>query len=223
MNELFPFKKKFIQRYPVTVVRKSATLDWTLKVVCETCNSTWMSEIENNHALPAMKPLILGELVTVDQSQANAISLFAFKTAVLLDRIDRTRQAFFSQSVRYGFRESHAIPLSTRMFLAGFAALEHGNVKTVYHDGKLSTGDSVQFYVCTFAAGHLVFQVVSLKNFFGPRIGVTPRNNNFLAVPFWPSIPYDIAWPLSIALRNQSDFDAFGDRWHGVFVRRLSG
>lgn len=226
MDKLFPFKKRFIQRYPKAVVRKAATLDWTLKVVCEKCNNTWMSDIENDHAMPVMTPLIRGEKgIKIAQPQADSISLFAFKTAVILSCIDRKRQSFFPRHVRHGFRMSLGIPINTRMWLAGFGLFEQGNIKTFYHEGNLSTGTGhrVQFYVCTFSAGHVVFQTVSMKNFFGPQIAVKPQDDKFLAVPFWPTIPSGVVWPLSHVLANPADFEAFAERWERVFVRRVSG
>ena len=225
MDKLFPFKKRFIHTYPNAVVRKSATLDWTVKGACENCNITWMSNIEQDHAMPVMTPLILGDAgITITQLQADSISLFAFKTAVILSCINRNRQSFFPRSVRYGFRTSRGIPVSTRMWLAGFGTLEQGNVKTSYHEGNLSTKTRhpVQFYVCTFSAGHLVFQVVSIKTFLGPRIDLIPADGKYLAVPFWPNIPSSVVWPLSHVLRNPTEFNAFADRWQKVFVRRVS-
>jgi hypothetical protein len=111
MDDLFPFKKRFIHMHPVSRVRRSVTLDWTVKAVCENCNNTWMSDIESKYAKPVMTPLILGHTgVAVTQSSADAISRFAFKTAVVLDHLARTRQPFFARYVRHGFRKSHAIP-----------------------------------------------------------------------------------------------------------------
>lgn len=223
MDKLFRFKKRFIHSYPDVVVRKSATLDWTVKVVCENCNITWMSDIEREHAIPAMTPLILGnEVMGITQLQADSISLFAFKTAVILNCSDRKRQPFFSRYVRHEFRTSHGIPLSTRMWLAGFGPFEQGNIQAVYHEGNMSTGHRVQFYLCTFSVGHLVFQVVSLKNFFGPRVAIRPADDNFLAIPFWPSVPSGVVWPLSHVLASPAEFNAFAERWESVFVRRVS-
>jgi hypothetical protein len=226
MDKLFPFKKRFFQKHPNGVERKADTLNWTIKVVCEKCNNTWMSEIEQQHAMPVMTPLILGVTGTViPQLQADSISLFAFKTAVVLSCIDRKRQSFFPRYVRHGFRTNRGIPLNTRMWLAGYGLFEQGNVKTVYHEGKLSTGHGVQLYTCTFSAGHLVFQTMSLKYFFGPQVAIRPRDDRFefLAVPFWPSIPSGVVWPLSHVLGNQSDFEAFAERWRSVLVQRASG
>lgn len=51
----------------------SERLDWKAKVVCEKCNNTWMSDIENNHAKPAVTDLIVGKVdVPIPRSRARS-------------------------------------------------------------------------------------------------------------------------------------------------------
>jgi hypothetical protein len=202
----------------------SKKLDWTIKVVCERCNNTWMGEIESKYAKPVMTPLILGRAgIAITQSDADAIGRFAFKTAVILDHLARARPPFFSRFARHEFRKCHAIPASVRMWLAGFASLERGNAKTIYHEGEDSTGNRFQFYICTYSVGHLAFQVVSLRNPL-PRMSFSPADDRFelLTIPYWPWIPSGTLWPPAHVLGSVAEFDAFADRWHRVSVRSLS-
>jgi len=37
-------------------------MDWKVRVVCEKCNNTWMSDIEHNHAKPVLTPLVTGQM-----------------------------------------------------------------------------------------------------------------------------------------------------------------
>src|ERR1017187_10244882 len=93
MKDLFPGRRTawFFNRE--TGVRKnfdSDSMDWTAKVVCESCNNGWMSDIESHHAKPALTPLITGEMdIPINLERAQSMALFAFKTAVILDHSQR--------------------------------------------------------------------------------------------------------------------------------------
>jgi hypothetical protein len=41
---------------------QSDSMDWKVRVVCEKCNNTWMSDIEHNHANPVLTPLVTGQM-----------------------------------------------------------------------------------------------------------------------------------------------------------------
>ena len=127
MNDLFPGPKRYNNRIAgnSVFIRSSRTLDWTAKVVCKECNETWMSDIEGNRAKPAMTPMIRGKIgkvgIEIDSSRANSLALFSFKTAVVVDHMrPRNEPRFFSKFVRYGFRESRAIPASTGIWLSAY-------------------------------------------------------------------------------------------------------
>jgi hypothetical protein len=221
MDKLIPGRKTFkLTQEKGEIIFNSRTLDWTAKVVCLGCNTTWMSAIENEHAKPVMTPLILGETgIKINQSQADSLARFAFKTAVVVDYISRDRQPFFSRFVRHGFKESHAIPASTGMWLSAFAFMGQGNVKSVYHEGSFPAKHRFQVYALTYCVGHLVFQVVSLRN--PPPSPFRPRNQDafkHLAVGFWPWIPSGIEWPLSDVLKSVAEFDNFADRWGSIVL-----
>ena len=91
MRGLFKSKKfRFYRRDPTGKVMKrwaAPGIDIKANVVCRKCNETWMSNIENKHAKPAMTDLILGKPVEINQERANSIALFAFKTAILADQM----------------------------------------------------------------------------------------------------------------------------------------
>src|SRR5437879_4794407 len=65
-----------------------------------------------------MSDLILGIAVPeITSKQAQAISMFAFKTAVITDRMMDGK--FFDTSARYSFRTSLTVPPSVLMWLFG--------------------------------------------------------------------------------------------------------
>jgi hypothetical protein len=218
LNKLLPGKKRFTIRNENREIVSdwvAPELNWTAKVVCEPCNNEWMSDIENVHAKPSMTDLILGKSdVPVDQSRANSIALFAFKTAVVFDHLSREREPFFERSSRHEFRNSLTIPYNVDMFLTEFVASGKGEAHTCYHDGQIPPDKSLEMYVCTYAIEHLVIQVIGYK--VQGDLHKVDTKHNFEAVPFWPRIPDAFVWPPTSVLHTVNDFDSFSGRWQNV-------
>ena len=210
MNTLFPGKKKYSNMMEGTAW-SSTTLNWKAKVVCEPCNNGWMSNIEEQHAKPAMTDLIAGKLdIPIPQSTATSIAIFAFKTAVVIEHLNKSRGGrFFPRQVRHRFRETLEIPPTVRTWLAGYLPRGQGRVMSIYHD--LPDG-SLELYVLTYAIGRFVFQLVAERKpsslTFSPITGY-----EHLAVPFWPRIPDGFMWPAKAVLEKVKDFDLFAGRW----------
>jgi hypothetical protein len=218
MRELFPAKRfRFIQRNEQGDVINTWSLpniDLTAKVVCEPCYGGWMSNLESQHAKPAMRDLIVGDKgITVSQSRANSMALFAFKTAVIVDHMRRNSVPFFRRSVRYKFAESLEIPPNVYMWFAGFLPMGSGSVQSFYSEGGINSELRIKMHVCTYAVGHLVFQVVSARFREGMPHFSPSRRFEYLAIPFWPTIPRRVRWPPQDVLRTNSQFGEFADRW----------
>jgi hypothetical protein len=217
MGKLLPGKKQFTIRGANREVTESwtkPTLDWKAYVVCRSCNNTWMSAIENDHAKPSLSDLILGKVdIPIDRSRANSIALFAFKTAVVLDQLARDREPFFERSVRHEFRKSLTIPTNVRMWLAGFLPSGSGEICPAYHEGQLSPEKRIEMYVCTYTVERIVIQVVAYKQWGLRGFGGVEPNSNFSAIPLWPDIPDGFVWPPADILRTVADLNAFTDRW----------
>ena len=98
-----------------------ATLSWVKRsidmkahVVCEPCNNTWMSDVDEE-ARGTMKDMILHSAhVTLLPRGIKSIAAFAFKTSAIADSIDdHYSKPFFSYSDCKGFsapRSPHAVP-----------------------------------------------------------------------------------------------------------------
>jgi hypothetical protein len=219
LNEILPGRKRFTMRDGNKEIIEDwvkPKLDWRAKVVCEECNHGWMSDLENVHAKPTMTDLILGKLdVPVDQTRANSIALFAFKTAVVFDHLGRGGAPFFERSARHEFRNSLTIPYNVDMWMTGFAPSGSGFAQTVYHDGQVSPDKTLGMYVCTYSIEHLVIQVVGYKE---QGLHQVTSKNHFQAIPFWPEIQDAFVWPAAEALHTVSDFDLFSARWQNVDV-----
>jgi hypothetical protein len=217
-NKVLPFKKGIrftIRNDKREIVRMwtAPELNWETNVVCGKCNSGWMSELENNHAKPAMVNLILDKRGTrVGLSRARSIALFAFKTAVIFDHLARKRPHFFERSARHEFRKSLTIPLNVAMWLTRYGPSARGEANTAYHEGRPTPERSIEIYVCTYSVQSFVLQVVSYKTV---GVGAFSPENEFPAIPFWPKlIPENgIVWPPIVSLNSLGEFNAFSDRW----------
>jgi hypothetical protein len=218
MRRIFTGKNfTFIQRNSegkVLRVWRSQAIDLTAKVVCKPCNEGWMSELELHHAKPALSDLIVGNKpLTLSQSRANSIALFAFKSAVIIDHMRRGKP-FFRRSLRRKFARTLTIPDNVQMWLAGFLPMGSGRFNTFYNDASTTTGGRLKLYVCTYSAGHFVFQVVAVRSIGIPSFEPRPGFEH-LAVPFWPSIPEGFSSPADV-LRTKTDFDKFSERWGAI-------
>lgn len=214
MGRLFPTKKiRFVQRdekYNVVKTWTSPEVDLTTKVVCKECNEGWMSNLEDRHAKPAMTDLILArDHISVSPSRAMAVARFAFKTAVVVDHMVKG-EPFFEAGIRHHFAKSLTIPRNVRMWMTGYLPLVGGRLSANYHERSFEDGRSLEMYVCTYAVGHLMFQVVAANLIGLPSFEAQGFEHS--AVPFWPTIPGGVVWPPAYAIKR-SDFEPFSERW----------
>jgi len=191
-------------------------LNMTANVVCKNCNQTWMSAIEKRQAKPAMADLILGKRVgEITRRRAHGISVFAFKTAVVANRMLPETDDFFLQSERYAFRESLQIPDNVAMWLVGFGSTNAGGLRSMNIYFPNPNTPQLTLNVCTFRVGQLGFQVVPARNTSAPTkvesISMPPDST----VQFYPLIQRGSSWPRRTPLTNE-DFDRFSHRWNSV-------
>jgi hypothetical protein len=227
MNKILPGAKVFRQYDPHgTHSRqwKAPDLNLQAKVVCEPCNGGWMSNLETNHAKPALADLILGKLdIPISKSHARSIAIFAFKTAVVLEYMTRNRSIeFFPRAARYTFKSTLEIPHNVQMWLAGYTdgRQPSGACFNIHHD--INEHGRLEFNVCNYRIGHFAFQVVVIRK--PVALTIIPESRfDHLAVPFWPTIPAQFVWPPSDVFRSPEQFRIFGERWHKVRIVRITG
>lgn len=223
MGVLVPGKKRFsIMDEEGEVVRQwdSDELDWRSYVVCETCNNTWMSAIENDHAKPEMTKLIVGNVdVPIRGERARSISLFGFKAAVIFDHMQRKREPFFSREARHEFGKSLTIPSNVAIWVTGYLPKTRGDAHTVYHSGGVSEFQHIDMYVFSFTIGHLCIQVVGY-NIQRPA-NIFPKRK-FPCARIWPATDLRIRWPDDVgSLMSVEELNAFSLRWLDLDVVAL--
>jgi hypothetical protein len=199
MSKLFPSVKVNFSKIEtdgsVSAEWRRPGLDMKANVVCKVCNETWMSDIENLHAKPAMSDLILGKQVEeITADQAHSISLFAFKTAIIANHMLPEDEEFFDISQRYAFRESLSIPPKVGMWLVGFPPENAGGIRSVSVYFPDKNTPKLTLNVCSFYVGQFGFQVVSLKSLTVTQIQSLPTPDN-LTVLFYPALKTGVSWP----------------------------
>jgi hypothetical protein len=219
MNKLFPLGKITFQHLATDgqILKEWPALELNLKanVVCKTCNETWMSDIETQHAQPSMSDLILGKRVgAIGARRARSIAIFAFKTAVVANHMLPEDEEFYEIAQRFAFRQSLLIPPKVAMWFFGCAPEISGrfrgyNVKfTEKHETTLTLN------VCTFSIGQFGFQVVGAKTDSVPQVESIPTHPG-LTVPFHPILGERVSWPRNVVLGGEA-FDNFHARWNRV-------
>jgi hypothetical protein len=218
MGKLFPGRKAFksTNRFGTEKEWIAAGLDLTAKVVCDPCNTGWMSDIESEHAEPVMSPLMLGDIhAPFTKKEAHSLALFALKSAMVIDCAQRHREPFFSRRLRHAFRQHHFIPNTVRMWLVPYIPDRHRRFDfriSLTNKGELTPGYDLQLYICTFGLGALAFQVVAHKQLFFADFRPLPGFED-LAIPFWPDLLPGYVWPGLRCLHSFEHFKEFHNRW----------
>lgn len=199
--------------------KDSPEFDWRVKVVCAACNNSWMSDIESQHAEPVLTPLIEGRSVSVNSAVARSVAIFTFKTAAVIDYAHSAPEGpFFSNRIRYAFRQQLAIPSNTQMWMGGFEKHRKKiKLHTVQHHGKLTPSQPVSMFVFTCALGFLVLQLVHVKVIGTASFTPAPGFDTSMA-PFWPEPYPGLMWPLPVNLMNDQQFTALEGRWQTIGI-----
>src|ERR1700760_4060155 len=82
MSDLLPGERHLFRRQfagdPNVRTWESNSVNVKAHVVCETCNNGWMSDLESQHAKPAMQELILSDKpVNLTAERIRSIAIFA--------------------------------------------------------------------------------------------------------------------------------------------------
>lgn len=230
VEEMFPRTQKTIAMVTdkgKTAQWKQKSLDMKLPVVCAKCNNGWMSQLEQQHAKPAMRGLIISDkLASVPPDQLQSIAIFAFKQAVVADYASvPSRTPFFSSTERHSFAATLAIPQGVHMWLAAFKEKSQGFFLPLYYEypNAANANRGFQLYSFTFGVGYFCFQFIGLR-WINPAMAGFPgllsqdRSWDKFTLPFWPSDGQAVRWPPS----KQMTLDTahrFIYRWNEMVIK----
>jgi hypothetical protein len=180
-------------------------------MVCETCNNTWLSRLEED-TKSVLSPMMLNpEKVTLDIRAQRVLATWAFKTVSLLEyavrqRLDRWRTAsgYPASPPELAWLSSHQEPAPrSRVWLGAFNA-EHSKIFTFTPDPMLATVPGqwqVPAHVTTLTVGYVAFQIFSINFVEADRVGCLPFD---LTPPppyddtltrIWPPTGAAVEWP----------------------------
>lgn len=204
---------------------KSKSIDKTVKAVCKGCNETWMSDLEEATRQILSGVIRDGSSRIFASSEIATLAAFAFKSSVIANYLNPKREGFVSRADREHFRESLTVPRNIQMWTATLiapvtTAVFVGYVISPQLAIRKTLWDDLEIYVFTFAAGHLVFQVVATRYGGilnrGKKLPI-PKQKPFWnnsSLQFFPATPNALVWPPAEHLNDQS-LHTFIRRWQG--------
>lgn len=162
--------------------------DLKVKVVCESCNSKWMSHLETE-AKPILGPLIRGDERILSREDQRKIAIWAIKTAMMWQFMSHIQP--ISSSIMRELYEDSATPPGNAQVWIGACLAEAGYsypVSLTVKPKGASSDAAVNAYGATFSIGHAAFQVFG-HELPGVRGGRRFADGSRLAhglLPIWP-------------------------------------
>lgn len=205
---------------PMTWRAGNASL--TVRCVCASCNSGWMSDLENR-VKPIVERLFTEQPVALDRYDQTTLAVWAGKNAMVYETLRLDSPHFFSSLDRKTLGETMSLPPHTSVWLAKCV----GDAVIFCSASELggfadASGEEVRAYVTTMSFGPLAIQVVcgQLPDSFPRSVRVTasmrPGPWHELTLPIWPIQSEQVAWPASVGLSGELGLDAFSKRWGPV-------
>jgi hypothetical protein len=100
---LNPATEVIIRAEPTGAVSRLQHLTVTLEdMVCQECNNTWMSRLENRGVKPFLEPMLTGKhAVTLDETQQHDLARWAIIKVLLMEHAMRQRRAHLRPAAGY--------------------------------------------------------------------------------------------------------------------------
>ncbi len=186
------------------------------RCVCGICNNGWMSRLEVEMK-PIVESILDKQLTVMDASSQAVISVWALKTAMVLEALYPERVYFYSEDERKKIRAISTIPNRTSIWIA--SCVNQPNIYSVGKDLRTAQGvNEAKAYVTTMAFGSLAIQVASIRVLANipKKVKITydsregPWDKTLLQV--WPIIRQSQQWPLRYGLDGEYGLEALIER-----------
>jgi hypothetical protein len=198
----------------------SRSIDAKAKVVCETCNNGWMSDLDGE-----TKSLMEGIIrdaapICFLPSGIRLFAAFAFKTAVVIDHIRPSRgRPFFSPNQRRKFSETREVPPCVQVWISAFKgdSAVSGRYTTHYAQIRGGTMKGFELYIFTFVAGSLAYQLVGSRWISIAKkpieVPVLTQHQQWdrASIPLWPGNGQPVIWPPA---------EYFDDKFLNLYAQR---
>ena len=211
-NSLYRASKRYAINSP-TIEYDTASIDEKLPVVCEHCNSGWMSVLTNKIKQNFSHAILDGEPFTLDVRGAALLSAFSFMKAVVTNHA-LPDEPFFTRGAREKFRESLEIPSPTQCWFAAYQGefqFSTKNSMSIFgQNDPNSPICGMEFCSHSYVVGKLALQLLAPRWKY-----IHHRGRSLLlvdpaaiwrpaAVRFWPHDGTAISWPPPKYLGNNT-------------------
>lgn len=194
----------------------------TIRAVCKTCNSTWLSNLEHR-ARPVLSSLIQAEELELSAGEQRLVAVWITKTAMLLEHVESLKASqFFTAQERTAFATSpnRTAPARAVIWLGAY----QGDDVTVaeFEDWQLTasqTNETTTGIVLTFAIGALAGQMICHRGGEGIReplvVSLPMRRGDWdrALVPIWPIRDELVRWPPFMFFDDKT-LRLLKERWH---------
>ncbi|MFO0699749.1 MAG: hypothetical protein U0236_11005 [Nitrospira sp.] len=165
--------------------------------VCSQCNNGWMSRLEED-VKPILKPMMLGNAVTLTAKQQERIATWMTKLAMMYESM-ATGEVFYNGLDRQHFWKTGSPLDSTAVWLGQYT----GGIRIIVDYRLLSRrqnpGGSIRILVLTLVLGKLALQLTTARGtHLIPKIELPTmvlENTQDLLIQVWPWNLLGIKWP----------------------------
>jgi hypothetical protein len=171
-----------------------------IRAVCRQCNNGWMSKIENA-AKPFLKPLIVGEAITLSESETEVLARWITVKCMVLEH-NRPGQIITPRADRVLIRKTGNIPFYYNIFVTSHSWNENqyyeGQDANFYpgpreHFPKIDGTDKNIRTVTWIIGNMLIYVVASTLSGFDQQAQMEIERLN--AYRIWPPNSPSIEWP----------------------------
>lgn len=175
-------------------------------VVCQKCNNTWMSELENETKDIAL-PLMQGKEINLTPDMQHSLAKWVFLKTLVAEN-NRPDEAIFTQATRDSFRGAQEIPSSIRIWIGHCtgdvwrnAYLRHTALLGLSLD-KVPNGGKRNTQSVALGIGELFFISVGCVSEEVDLTKFVDFDDRLLQI--WPLSGRDIKWPPNKTLSNDN-------------------
>lgn len=230
LNDVIPIEKyRMIRTEKDGTVRTWRTnlLNEKFKVVCDRCNSGWMSELESRTKQFASGMVAQCSPVILQPRDVATIAALTLAKAVVAEHRYNHTHPTLSYGERHLFAETLEFPPGVQMWLASRPIL-HGIFDNDYLEPPINTrGGAFKAQVFTYGIGYPVVQLTILRykskrrRKYADQLSFRQDHRwEDFSVPLWPSTGAVVSWPPRKHLPNEL-VEAFIQRWKHLNDRRF--
>jgi hypothetical protein len=200
---LYRARKRYTLNSPL-IQYDTTNLGEQLPVVCETCNSGWMSALTLKIKTAFSQAMLEGEPFSLGARDAALLAAFTFMKAVITNHVTEDHEPFFTRAARERLRTDLAVPPLTKIWFAAYHGESLMSTKSNFSVvGQSTPGPlyGIEFASFTYVVGKLALQLLTPRwkhiNHRGrPLLSLIPNVHwEQAAVLFWPHTGSFVPWP----------------------------